>query len=84
MSEATLDEILDARVDEKKFVHIGRTTVCVVTLDNGISVWGEHTCDSPECTQQDGEELAMDEAYLKLVPMFEFFAAEMALRQRAN
>lgn len=52
-------------------------TICNITLDNGFSVRGESACVDPkEFKAEIGREIAYENAFSKLWPLFGFLLAE--------
>lgn len=61
-----------------RFERIGVTlTHCSIEVDNGFIVTGESSCVDPQNYRQEiGEQIAYDNAYAKLWPLFGFLLAE--------
>lgn len=72
-------EYINSRIDYETYTIIPETTVtvCHIQLDNGFSVRGESACVDPDNFDVNiGQELAHEDAYNKLWPLFGFLLAE--------
>ncbi len=73
------EEQMKARIRYVDYVlHKGTTlTTCTIQLDNSFTVVGESACvDQSLFNKQIGEELAYEDAFRKLWPLFGFLLAE--------
>ena len=76
--KVTKDQIL-SRIKSVDYSMLPKSTVtlCNITLDNGFSVRGESACVDPaNFDQKIGEEIAYNNAFNKLWPLFGFLLAE--------
>lgn len=71
-------EYVNSRIKSVEyFVLSGTTTICAITLDNYFTVRGDSACVYPEnFDEQKGRDIAYDNAYEKLWPLFGFLLAE--------
>lgn len=68
MSNKVTEEEIKAAIRKKEFILLpdGRTTICMLTLDNGFTVRGESSCVDKKNYDQDlGEEYAYKDAFSK-------------------
>lgn len=73
-------EDIDAAIAKIEYVLLpdGRTTICLLTLDNGFTVRGEASCvDIRNYVQSTGQEYALDAAKRKVWPLLGFRLADM-------
>jgi hypothetical protein len=74
----TIDS-MTARIADVTYTRLpgGTMTICQITIDNGFVVIGESACVNPENYNQTiGEQIAYNNAYNKLWPLFGFLLAE--------
>lgn len=76
-------EDIDAAIAKIEYVLLpdGRTTICLLTLDNGFTVRGEAACvDIRNYVQSTGQEYALADAKRKVWPLLGFRLADMLVR----
>lgn len=62
----------------------GRTTICILTLDNDYTVRGESSCVSKENFNAEiGQEYALQDARNKVWPLLGFRLADRLMAERA-
>ena len=71
-------EYIEERISHKSFTKFGQTvTICQLTIDNGFSVRGESACVNPANYDEEiGNQIAYDNAFRQLWPLFGFLLAE--------
>jgi len=76
--EKVTRDYIKGRIAAHQYIRIGETvTLCSIVLDNGYSVRGESACVDPANFNQDiGRQLAYEDAFRKLWPLFGFLLAE--------
>jgi len=69
-------EILEQHILKKDYVRMWhKTTVCIITLDNGYEVIGSSACINPEDYDLEiGKKFAYEDAFEKLWSLFGFLA----------
>ena len=69
-------EILEQHILKKDFIRMWhKTTVCLITLDNGYEVVGSSACINPEDYDLEiGKKFAYEDAFEKLWSLFGFLA----------
>ena len=84
--KVTKEQIILRITDIQYLVLEGTTvTICSITLDNGFSVRGESACVDPaEFKVEIGREIAYDNAFDKLWPLFGFMMMEDAYRDKTT
>lgn len=76
---------IEARIVDISYIRIGETvTICNILLDNGYSVRGESACVDPANYRREvGEQIAYNNAFEKLWPLFGFLLAEKRSQNRS-
>lgn len=70
-------EYMKSRCAHYEFINHGLLTICIIKVDNGFTVTGESACvNEANYNQTIGEEIAYDNAFDKLWPLFGFVLAE--------
>lgn len=66
------------RIANTQYAHYGyRTTVCILTIDNGFRIVGSADCEGSEPEQLEAAEgLALEDALARLEPIFNFLRLE--------
>lgn len=83
--KVTEQDVLAAICKQPEYVVLpdGRTTICILTLDNGYTVRGESSCVSAENFNQSlGESYAYEDAKRKVWPLLGFRLADQIARDR--
>lgn len=81
------EEQIKSRIAETHYARLGggTHTVCFIRLDNGYVVTGESACVHPEnFDAKIGQDLAYQDAFKKLWPLFGFLLAEQLHHRRAQ
>lgn len=77
-------EQIEARIKDVEYFMLGESTVmiCQITLDNGYSTTGKSACVDPlEFNEAIGQEIAYNNAFDQLWPLFGFLLAEQIYRK---
>lgn len=72
-----------SRIHSVDYMRMGATvTICMIELDNGYSVRGESACVDPANFDEEvGRNIAYDDAFRKLWPLFGFMLCEDRFRE---
>lgn len=84
--EKVTRDYIKGRIVSQMFFRVGETvTMCNIALDNGYSVRGESACVDPvNFNQEIGQQLAFEDAFRKLWPLYGFLLAESRLARRGS
>lgn len=78
-------ESIEARISGTKYTRLSpRTTLCLLTLDNGYEVVGFSACvDERNYDEQIGRKVAYEDAITQLWPLFGFLLSELKFRSKS-
>lgn len=87
MSNKVTKKQIESRIVTTEYIFLPNSTVtiCHITLDSGYSVRGESACVDPADFEENiGKQLAYDDAFRKLWPLFGFLKCEELYQSRSG
>lgn len=85
MTNKVTPQEVQACIRKEQFVILpdNKTTICILTLDNGYTVRGESSCVDPaNFKKEDGEQYSRVDAVRKIWPLLGFRLADRLMLER--